>query len=206
VSKIELRLRSRLVRDALSSVLMEAGLTVFHERGGHDDDTIVVMDFEDCKDREFVSAYPSRGIKIVALTSKADSRELEPEEIASLSGILTYDLSVAVFVRSLRLIGSGERVFPRDLAIGWRQQASPPSAKPRSDGVRLSPREREVLSHVVEGHSNKLIARHLDITEATVNVYLRSVLRKIKVENRTQAAIWALANPPELDPAPRGFV
>jgi two-component system nitrate/nitrite response regulator NarL len=185
---------------------MEAGLTVFHAQGRHDDDTIVVMDFEDCKDREFVRACQSRGIKIVALTSEADSRELEPEEIASLSGILTYDLSVAAFVRSLRLIWSGELVFPHDLAMGWRQRASRPSAGPGSDGVRLSLREREVLSHLVEGHSNKVIARHRGITEATVKVHLKSLLRKINVDNRTQAVVWALANLPELDPVPRGFV
>jgi two-component system, NarL family, nitrate/nitrite response regulator NarL len=55
---------------------------------------------------------------------------------------------------------------------------------------------------LVAGHSNKLIARHLGITEATVKVHLKSVQRKIRVENRTQAAIWALANLPELKANP----
>jgi two-component system nitrate/nitrite response regulator NarL len=54
-----------------------------------------------------------------------------------------------------------------------------------------------MLTHLVAGHSNKAIARRLDIAEATVKVHLKSVLRKIRVENRTQAAIWALANLPE---------
>jgi two-component system nitrate/nitrite response regulator NarL len=44
------------------------------------------------------------------------------------------------------------------------------------------------------------------MTEATVKVHLKSVLRKIRVENRTQAAIWALANLPELGDTPRGSV
>jgi two-component system nitrate/nitrite response regulator NarL len=78
------------------------------------------------------------------------------------------------------------------------------SSSPRSDVDRLSPREREILSHLVEGHSNKGIARILGITEATVKVHLKSVQRKIRVENRTQAAIWALANLPE--PGDPGFV
>ena len=43
-----------------------------------------------------------------------------------------------------------------------------------------------------------MIARHLGMAEATAKVYLQSLLRKIKVENRTQAAIWALSNFPEL--------
>jgi two-component system nitrate/nitrite response regulator NarL len=54
-----------------------------------------------------------------------------------------------------------------------------------------------MLTHLVAGHSNKVIARRLDIAEGTVKVHLKSVLRKIRVENRTQAAIWALANLPE---------
>jgi two-component system nitrate/nitrite response regulator NarL len=47
---------------------------------------------------------------------------------------------------------------------------------------------------LVKGLSNKIIARKLDIAEATVKVHMKSVLRKIRVANRTQAAIWALEN------------
>jgi two-component system, NarL family, nitrate/nitrite response regulator NarL len=63
-----------------------------------------------------------------------------------------------------------------------------------------------MLSHLTAGRSNKTIARELGIAEATVKVHLKSVQRKIRVENRTQAAIWALANLPELNATPRGFV
>jgi DNA-binding CsgD family transcriptional regulator len=201
---VEVLLRSRLVKEVLSSALMEAGFSVFGEPGQHDSNTSVVIDFADCKNLEFVGGHQSRGVKIVALTSEADSRELEPDDIAPLSGLLTYDLSVAAFVQSLQLIDAGERVFPCSLALGRRPQGPPP--KPQSDAVHLSPREKEILSHLLAGHSNKLIARDLGIAEATVKVHLKSVLRKIGVKNRTQAAIWALASLPELDTTPRGFV
>ena len=46
----------------------------------------------------------------------------------------------------------------------------------------------------MKGHANKVIARTCDITEATVKVHMKSILRKIRVDNRTQAAIWAMAN------------
>jgi two-component system nitrate/nitrite response regulator NarL len=62
-----------------------------------------------------------------------------------------------------------------------------------------------VLSYLVEGHSNKMIARHLGMAEATTKVYLQSLLRKIKVQNRTQAAIWALSNLP-VSPVRNGAV
>src|SRR5690606_27993835 len=56
----------------------------------------------------------------------------------------------------------------------------------------LSEREMEILRCLVNGDANKVIANRLDITEATVKVHMKSLLRKIKAANRTQAAIWAL--------------
>jgi len=66
----------------------------------------------------------------------------------------------------------------------------------RSVGTKdpqLSQREREILTHLAEGDSNKQIARLCNITESTVKVHLKAILRKITVHNRTQAAIWAIA-------------
>lgn len=56
----------------------------------------------------------------------------------------------------------------------------------------LSEREAEILEGLVRGLSNKEIARERNITEATVKVHMKSILRKIHVSNRTQAAIWAI--------------
>lgn len=56
----------------------------------------------------------------------------------------------------------------------------------------LSEREAQILHGLIQGHANKVIARTCDITEATVKVHMKSILRKIRVANRTQAAIWAL--------------
>jgi len=57
---------------------------------------------------------------------------------------------------------------------------------------KLSEREAQILNGLVQGHANKVIARSCDITEATVKVHMKSILRKIQVANRTQAAVWAL--------------
>ena len=61
-------------------------------------------------------------------------------------------------------------------------------------GPQLSERENQILQRLTLGSSNKTIAREFDISEATVKVHIRAVLRKIRVSNRTQAAIWALNN------------
>jgi len=65
-----------------------------------------------------------------------------------------------------------------------------PKAEPRRP---LSDREGDILQCIVRGDSNKHIARRYDIAEATVKVHVKAILRKIGVQNRTQAAIWALS-------------
>jgi two-component system, NarL family, nitrate/nitrite response regulator NarL len=63
-----------------------------------------------------------------------------------------------------------------------------------SGALSLSGRQRIILCCLVEGDSNKTIARKIHISEATVKVHLKALLRKLNVQNRTQAAIWAMNN------------
>jgi two-component system, NarL family, nitrate/nitrite response regulator NarL len=60
----------------------------------------------------------------------------------------------------------------------------------------LSDRQRSILGCLIQGDSNKTIARKMAITEATVKVHVKAILRKIRVHNRTQAAIWAMSTGP----------
>jgi two-component system nitrate/nitrite response regulator NarL len=189
------------VKDALASVLTAGGFNILHAADQCDEDSVLIIDFDDYAGSETLGTHRQNSAKIVVLANNAVCQELDHDQIAPLRGILTYDLSAEAFVRAIRLICSGERVFPSELTL--RSKSQPPSRgtlPPRSDADRLSPSEREILSHLVEGHSNKGIARILGITEATVKVHLKSLLRKINVDNRTQAAVWALANLPKPGP------
>jgi two-component system nitrate/nitrite response regulator NarL len=189
--KTKLLLRSQLVKGGLASVLVAGGFAILPETAQGDENVVVIIDFDDYEDPEALLEH--HGNKIVVLANEIDCRGLDHDQIAGLSGILTYDLSAEVFVRSVRLICSGERVFPRALTLRSKSRIPLRETSPfRSVVDHLSPREREILSHLVEGHSNKGIASILGITEATVKVHLKSVLRKIGADNRTQAAIWAL--------------
>lgn len=124
------------------------------------------------------------------------------DQVLAADGVLTFDISADTMVRSLRLIQQGERVVPRELmqaiaakSRGARDQSAalaPTSRLGRSQAP--SPREAEILQRLLQGQPNKIIARELGITETTVKVHLKSLLRKISVSNRTQAAIWALNN------------
>jgi two-component system nitrate/nitrite response regulator NarL len=74
---------------------------------------------------------------------------------------------------------------------------------------QLSEREVQILNGLVKGYANKVIARRYDLAEATVKVHIKSILRKIRVGNRTQAAVWALENghtAPEFKGQPSGSI
>lgn len=76
-----------------------------------------------------------------------------------------------------------------EAADGAEKTASAPD-------LPLSARELIILRALVEGCPNKVIANRLDITEATVKVHVKAILRKIRAKNRTQAAIWAVRSMP----------
>jgi two-component system nitrate/nitrite response regulator NarL len=96
-------------------------------------------------------------------------------------------------------------VSPASEILARPQKDAPPRPEPECDSAqapgetasnhflgRLSDREQLILMHLTKGASNKHIARELNIAEATVKVHVKSLLRKIRVSNRTQAAMWAI--------------
>ena len=93
----------------------------------------------------------------------------------------------------MQLAELGETVFPTYLAgILIDEDLERKALRlPADNDCGLSDREIETLQSLLHGESNKLIARRLRITEATIKVHMKSVMRTIKVSNRTQAAIWA---------------
>lgn len=203
---IELLLCPGLLKDALSSVLTGAGFSVLQEPGQDDPHTIVIIDPEDCKEPNIVGVHVPRRVKIVVLANEADGLGLGLGKTAQRSGPLSHDLSADAYLRSLGLINSGERVLPPDAGCEKKTLAPSGSAKPRSDDRGLWSQEEQMLFHILEGHSNKTIAQRLGMTTATVKVHLDSLLCKIRVDNRTQAAVWALVNLPEFSDIPRDFI
>lgn len=133
--------------------------------------------------------------RVVVLTDTVGIPRLATALSAGVDGYLLKDMSADALKQSLRLVLMGEKVFPTDLAhllINNRFVAQNSGPAERSGG--LSDRETEILACLVNGHSNKAIANRLQITEGTVKVHLKGVLKKIRASNRTQAAIWALQN------------
>lgn len=143
--------------------------------------------------RSIKAAYPDA--RLVLLTGKFDDGAMLKAIEAGADGFLMKDISTDALVQSLHLVMMGEKVFPSPLAallIGGRKPGGGNDLPVSRKGV--SQREAQILRCLLLGDSNKLIAKHLNITEATVKVHLKSLLRKIDASNRTQAAIWGLNN------------
>jgi two-component system nitrate/nitrite response regulator NarL len=117
-------------------------------------------------------------------TALADGRG----EIGPPSEILAAHALVAAEVAPLpNAVPEAEISEARD-AVSASELDLPERALP----PRLSNRETDILACLTEGQSNKTIARKFGVAEATVKVHIKAILRKIRVNNRTQAAIWAV--------------
>lgn len=112
-------------------------------------------------------------------------------------GAMSYvakEISSERLVCTLRLVATGAPVLPPQLidALQARSRRSESDASvPPIDAASLSDREFQILRWLIVGHPNKVISQRMDISEATVKVHVKSVLRKLNVQNRTQAAMWA---------------
>jgi two-component system nitrate/nitrite response regulator NarL len=140
--------------------------------------------------------------RVVALADQFDFRAVMSARHAGVDGFCLTTANRDVLVHSLELVMLGEVVVPSELILAImgdnvRDAGSQLGrSMGKSNGIvpqihRLSSRETEILCWLREGAPNKVIARKLNVAEATVKVHVKTILRKIGVGNRTQAAIWA---------------
>ena len=141
--------------------------------------------------------------RIVVLADQFDLAFVTQARAAGVDGFCLTASSREVLVTTLEMVMLGESMVPgavvRSIIDSMAPSPAPEPASKVSDQPRasdpgsrsLSAREVEILSSLMEGTPNKLIARKLHVSEATVKVHVKAVLRKIGVANRTQAAMWA---------------
>jgi two-component system nitrate/nitrite response regulator NarL len=187
---------NRLFREGLKHLLadtrfaVEAEFSTIEQAVGGVGSSGLVITSEAGNLQRIRSAYPE--ICIVVLANDLVVDALRDAMTAGVDGYLMKDVSPEALIQSLELVMMGEKVFPTNLASMLLNLDTTPS--PMKSFRGLSPREQDILQALVSGSSNKVIAFKLGITEATVKVHLKTLLRKIDVNNRTQAAIWAMNN------------
>lgn len=131
-------------------------------------------------------------VPVVILTGHITRQDVLAAMRAGASGYVPKTITGASLVNALRLVLSGERYLPSSVFSGEHAEneaAEQPKASPLAT---LSPREREILSLLIEGRTNKDIARRLELQEITIKIHLRNVYRKIGAANRAQAVRIAM--------------
>jgi NarL family two-component system response regulator LiaR len=128
--------------------------------------------------------------RVLVLTSFLEDDKLFPAVRAGAAGYLLKDVEPHELVRAIRAANEGEALLHPAVAARLIEEFSA-GAQPGAEDT-LTGREREVLALIARGLPNKLIARELAIAEKTVKTHVSSILGKLGLTDRTQAALYAV--------------
>jgi DNA-binding NarL/FixJ family response regulator len=123
------------------------------------------------------------GLRVLVLTSATEPSAAAAAVRAGAAGVVYKDIDPAALVRAIRSVHDGNMLLAPE-ALGSLVRGS------RAD--TLTAREREVLAGIADGKSNREIARLLRVSEKTVKAHVSAVLAKLGVQDRTQAAVYAV--------------
>jgi DNA-binding NarL/FixJ family response regulator len=157
---------------------------------------VIVLDLKmpGMKGTDVIADLAARRIlaKILVLTSVTDPAAAEAAVRAGAAGFLYKDVDPDALVRAIRSVHDGNLLLSPEAA---RTLLRPGGDRGATGGLAaLTGREREVLGHISMGESNREIARALNVAEKTVKTHVSSVLAKLGVQDRTQAALYAVAH------------
>jgi len=132
---------------------------------------------------------------VAMLTTSRDEQDVIAALQQGAQGYLLKDMEPDDLIAALGRIVRGETVVAQELtgvlarAVQGGGEPAAPLERTLSD---LTPREREILCLLAEGQSNKVIARNLGISDGTVKLHVKAILRKLKVHSRVEAAVLAV--------------
>jgi two-component system nitrate/nitrite response regulator NarL len=132
---------------------------------------------------------------VAILTTSTEESDLIASLQAGANGYLLKDMEPDELVAALSDIVAGKTVVAPELTgilarAVRREPAEEPPTQPAL--AELTPREREILCHLAAGQSNKAIARDLGISDGTVKLHVKAILRKLAVRSRVEAAVMAV--------------
>ena len=130
--------------------------------------------------------------RVIILTVSDSEEDVVAALRLGADGYLLKDMEPEEVLESLKTAARGQIVLGERVAAILADALRHESQPRPIDSVKLTEREREILSLIAAGHSNKLIARKLKITEGTVKVHVKHLLRKLNLDSRVEAAVWAV--------------
>ena len=137
-------------------------------------------------------AVSGRAARVLVLTSVTEPASASLAVRSGAAGVLYKDVDPDALVRAIRSVHDGHLLLAPEAAGNLVRAGSGWGAVAGLDA--LTSREREVLAEIAKGRSNREIARALTVSEKTVKAHVSSVLAKLGVQDRTQAALLAVRN------------
>lgn len=133
-------------------------------------------------------------IPVVMLTTSNEEADLIKSLRSGAQGYLLKDMEPDELVSALRDIEIGKNVVAQDLtdALARMVQGETNVDDDKGPFSELTPREMEILCLLADGQSNKLIARNLGISDGTVKLHVKAILRKLGIHSRVEAAVIAV--------------
>jgi DNA-binding NarL/FixJ family response regulator len=128
--------------------------------------------------------------QVLVLTSYAEEGQVQEATSHGALGYVLKDIARAELVRAIRTVASGQPWLDAEAQRALLAELRKPAAA--DPLAELTDRERSVLELIAQGRSNKQIGRALNLTEGTVKGYVSSILSKLGLEDRTQAALFAV--------------
>lgn len=135
---------------------------------------------------------------VLMLTMSREDADLQAALQGGAQGYLLKDMDPEDLVPALEAAVRGDNVVAKEMVgtlarlVKGQTSEPPPERIAASLFSELTPREQEILTHVAGGQSNKMIARVLNITDGTVKLHVKSILRKLGVHSRVEAAVLAV--------------
>jgi DNA-binding NarL/FixJ family response regulator len=139
--------------------------------------------------RDILSANP--GTRVLFLTSHSDEEAVTSTILAGAAGYLLKEIGSKALLHAIETVSSGESILDAKVTKAVLNRMSLLAAGTvarRASDEKLSPQERRILGLVVEGKTNKEIAKALDLSDKTVKNYLSNAFQKLHVRRRSQAA------------------
>ena len=136
----------------------------------------------------------SQTMPVAMLTTSDEARDVIESIQAGAQGYLLKDMEPDELIKALEEIVAGKTVVAKELTgvLAKAVKGDHSAAEPPPVFSELTPREREILCHLAEGQSNKTIGRELGISDGTVKLHVKAILRKLKVHSRVEAAVIAV--------------
>ncbi|MEJ1298888.1 MAG: two-component system response regulator NarL [Candidatus Sedimenticola sp. (ex Thyasira tokunagai)] len=171
------------------------GLTLVQEL--HPDLVLLDLNMPGMNGLETLAALKEMDIetRVVILTVSNAEEDIVSALRSGADGYLLKDMDPEQLLTKFQEVAEGHVVMSPNIAESLARSMQSTGRNEQQQNAReLTSREHEILLHIRDGESNKIIGRKLNIAEATVKVHVKNLLKKLSLKSRVEAAVWAVNN------------